>query len=428
MLKGVPQPGRAELTERAYAYQNPRLPFPLWLAARTPFARLWWPLEPEALKAKARRLTGLTEFGDLAPLDEPLRLLCLAFDEDAELHALGRLTVHSTLVGALVNRLRLEDLARRRPHVFERPVEAPIVIAGLQRSGTTFLHRLLARDPGLRSIPFWEALNPLPLGDVTAPVPAPDPRIEAGARALALIERVSPEIIKMHELENEAPDEELLLLAMGFASLFFETISPVPGYLPWYLTADHTPGYAYLRRTLQAMQWIRPAGERWLLRSPQHLEHLVPLTETFPDGTFVQTHRDPVRSVLSMASTLCHALRQNYFHPNPHLIGSHAADLTERLLRAALRDRSTTDPRFVDVHFTQLNADPLAIVHKVYKAAGMSLTDDAHRLMTVWYPRHRRGRHGIHQHVPADFGLHPDRLRERFAFYYEHFAVSHEGP
>ncbi|GAA0969285.1 sulfotransferase [Acrocarpospora macrocephala] len=421
MLKGIPRPRRADLTERALAFQNPRLPIPLRVAARLPFARMWWPLDASALKAKARRRTRLTDFGELAPLDVPLELLCRTLDEDAELHALGRLSTHYALLVALSNRLRLEDLARRRPQVFERPVTGPIVIAGLPRSGTTFLHRLLARDPGLRSIPFWEALNPMPFAE---PIQAPDPRIKAGARVLKFIRWNAPEA---QDRQNEAPEEEVMPLAMGFSSMFFETISPLPGYLPWYVTTDHTAGYVYLRRALQAMQWIRPAGERWLLKSPQHLEQFGPLTAAFPDGTFVQTHRDPIRSVLSLSATMSYASRQNYHHPDPHLIGRHVTDLTERLLRASVRDRARADRRFVDVHFAQLNADPMATVRRIYAATGTELTEETERLMTVWYPRHRRGRHGVHSYDAADFGLSVPALRERFAFYYDHFGVPREG-
>ncbi|GAA0375767.1 sulfotransferase family protein [Acrocarpospora corrugata] len=421
MLKGIPQPRRADLTARALAYQNPRLPIPMRLAALLPFARMWWPLDAAALKAKARRRTRLEDFGTLAPLDEPLERICGALDT-AELHALGRLGAHTTLLAALRNRLRLEELARRRPEIFSRPVTDPVVITGLHRSGMMFLHRLLARDPRFRSLPFWEAVNPLPFEEATARAASPDPRIKAGARVLSFLNWGSPEMIKMADLENDSPDEELMPLAMGFSSLFFEHL--VPGRLARYATAD----YAYLHRALQAMQWIRPGGPRWLLRSPQHLERFGPLTGTFPDATIVQTHRDPVRSVLSLAAMLSYGLRQSYPHPNPHLIGRHVADLTERLLQASVRDRGAADRRFVDVHFAQLNADPMATIRRIYAAADAELTPETERLMTVWYPRHRRGRHGVHTYEAADFGLNVHALRERFAFYSDRYGIPREGP
>ena len=42
-------------------------------------------------------------------------------------------------------------------------VRNPVFIIGHWRSGTTHLHNLLAADPGLRSLPYWESLEPVPI-------------------------------------------------------------------------------------------------------------------------------------------------------------------------------------------------------------------------------------------------------------------------
>src|SRR3712207_7573312 len=42
---------------------------------------------------------------------------------------------------------RSMEARKRVAEVFERPIIPPIVVLGLPRSGTTFLHRLLAVDP-----------------------------------------------------------------------------------------------------------------------------------------------------------------------------------------------------------------------------------------------------------------------------------------
>ena len=40
-------------------------------------------------------------------------------------------------------------------------IHPPIIILGLPRTGTTFLHRLLAQDPQNRGLYFWELIRPL---------------------------------------------------------------------------------------------------------------------------------------------------------------------------------------------------------------------------------------------------------------------------
>ena len=427
MLNGVPLPPRESLTDRGREFTYPKKPRLMRVAntALAPVAGRLWRLEPQALKAKARKVTGLSDFGDDAPLDEPLEILCRSLAEDTQINPMGRLSVYFVLLRNLINRLRLEDFAKRHPEVFERPVQPPIVVIGMPRSGTTFLQRLIAQDPGIRSLPFWELFNPLPPGNLDEPVPDPDPRIAEGAKALRFTYWRAPDLRFIHEMENETPDEEIPLLSMGFAAPLFEYMALVPQFVEWYLGVDHTDGYRYFHRLLQAMQHLRPAGERFVLKSPSHLEMLKPLLTAFPDATVVQTHRDPVTSVISLSSLVTYGQRANFNHPNPHLVGRLYADFVERLLRASVTDRPENDPRFVDVHFRPLIADPLAQLRRVYDTAGLNLTEPVRQRMLAWIDRDDEQR-VRHDYSAADFGLDVERLRERFAFYYERFDVPKE--
>ena len=62
-----------------------------------------------------------------------------------------------------VERLRLQDTWNRHPEIDEIKIEKPIVILGLPRSGTTHLLNLIAADKRLRSLPYWESLDPVEL-------------------------------------------------------------------------------------------------------------------------------------------------------------------------------------------------------------------------------------------------------------------------
>ncbi len=104
-------------------------------------------LEADALRQVAVDRTGLDDFGD-RDYEEALDILVAAFRDEAGLSPPGVVSMHTQLVQLLVNRLRLTDLLRRHPEIGEIPITAPIVIAGLPRTGTTHLHNLLARRPG----------------------------------------------------------------------------------------------------------------------------------------------------------------------------------------------------------------------------------------------------------------------------------------
>ena len=380
-----------------------------------------WPLHADALLALARRQTGLADFGD-APLEEPLRVLCDSLANEMLLSAAGRRSAHHRLLGILVTRLRLQDLWRRRPEILELEVPEPWFIVGLPRSGTTFLQRLLARDPGHRSAPFWEIMNPLPLGDIEATPPYPDPRIALAEQALEALHRVAPELVRMHEMQAEAPDEELGLLASGFCSMGFEFSFTVPSYVRYYAGQDHAAGYRQFRRVLQTLQWLR-GGRHWLLKAPSHMEQLRPLLAAFPDARVIQTHRDAVTATVSLASLTCHGVRNYFDDPDPRLVGRSLASAVERLLRAIDRDRAAGDARFFDVQFAALMADPLALVRRLYAANGRELASEAEQAMRDWLAANPRAKHGTHAYAAADFGIDIAERRQALDFYHQRFQV-----
>ncbi len=125
-------------------------------AAHLPIARL----DEESVLEAAVKETGLTDFGP-PYYREGLSRLLISAEEDADLHFVGRLAFRETVVNSLVNRLLLTETRKRTPEVFQRPFIPPIIVLGLPRSGTTFLHRLLALDPRHRGVPLWELVRPL---------------------------------------------------------------------------------------------------------------------------------------------------------------------------------------------------------------------------------------------------------------------------
>ena len=424
MLARVPLPQRDELTPHGLELAYPKLVWPLRALNRLgrSVAERQWPLGPEELRSKARAKAKLSDFGPWTCFDEPFEILCRSLTEELQLNNNGRSSLHGQLVGDLVNRLRLQDLATRRPEIFEEPVPAPVFVTGAMRSGTTFVQRLLSRDTRWRTLPLWEVTHPLPDGDLTAARKQPDPRIKISRIESRLANWILPEQGTMHEVSPEEPEEENLLLASGHCSSMFEALGLVPEYGRWFTAADHTEGYRHFKRYLQYLQWSRPAGDRWALKAPGHLEMLVPLFDTFGDATVVQTHRDPVNSVISFSNLIAYGARIYFDHPNPHLIGEFSADFVERLLRASIRDREVAGDRIVDILFHRLIEDPIREMNRVYEVAGRELDDVAEKAMREYAVAQDRAS-GRHHYAAEDFALSVPELRDRFAFYYDRFDV-----
>lgn len=375
-------------------------------------------LDADALRSRAAAELGLGDFGG-TEFEAPLEALLRALEASPVLSPVGRVMVHAQILQLLKNRLLLADLLRRHPEIHDIEIEAPIVIAGLPRTGTTHLHNLMAADPTLRSLPYWESLEP-----VLSPTEAeldPDPRLERTEMALWFVNETMPCFKRMHEMTTEHVHEEIQLLAMEFSTVLFETTVVVPDYRDFYLAHDQTPHYRYLKTVLQAMQFQR-GGSRWVLKSPQHLEQFGPLTEVFPDATFVVTHRDPVSVCISMATMIAYTARMQNEGFDPAAIGRYWADRLEVMLRACDHDRGLLPPeQSVDVSFDEFMADDISMVRRIYELAGHPFDDDTRAAMDAYMTGHPRGRLGPVEYHASDVGLDQDDLARRFDFYSRRF-------
>ena len=383
-------------------------------------------LEPEPLMAAAVDATGLDDFGDDA-FRERLDVLCHALRTEAGLSPAGITSSAGLITQLLSNRLLIEDAVVRHPEILDIEISRPIVICGLPRTGTTHLHNLMSADTRLRSLPYWESLEPvLPAAQEPAPG-EPDPRRARTEMALDVVNRTMPYFKRMHEMTVDHVHEEIQLLAIDFSTMLFETMAPMPSWRDYYLTIDQTPVYAYLYRILQVLTWLR-GGDRWVLKSPQHLEQFPVLAKTFPDGTFIVTHRDPVAVTVSTATMISYSARMNQERPDAVATGQYWAARIEDKLRACVRDREALPAaQSIDVRFHEFMADDLAMVGRIYELADQPMTNEARAAMEAFMTEHPRGRHGGVIYDLADFGLDADERYKALEFYIDRFDVELEG-
>jgi hypothetical protein len=383
-------------------------------------------LDPDSLMTTARADTGLEDFG-ADDFVERLEILCRALRQEARLNPAGVLAQSVFVTGLLRNRLLLEDLVARRPEILDQQIARPIIICGLPRTGTTHLHNLMSSDPALRSLPYWESIEPVPAEGEQQPGGDPDPRRERTEAGLAFLDLAMPEFKRMHEMTVDHVHEEIQLLAIDFSTMLFETIAPIPTWRDHYLARDQRPSYAYLKKILQALQWLR-GGTRWVLKSPQHLEQFPALLDVFPDATFVVTHRDPVSVTASMVTMIAYSLRLGHDPVDLPWVGDYWSDRLRRMLQSCVDARDVLPTaRTIDVRFDQFMADDVAMVRRIYQLADQPFGPEVETAMTTFMAANPRGRHGAVHYDLAQFGLDRAPLRQMFAFYVDRFAVSQEG-
>ena len=288
---------------------------------------------------------------------------------------LGRVVARRDLIGLLITRLRLRADRIRHPEIAGEHIAQPVFIVGLPRSGSTLLHHLLGQDPLTRVPQAWEVMYP-------SPPPAratydTDPRIAQATRQLRWIDWLAPDFKTIHPVGARLPLECIALMSASFRSTRFQAMYNVPSYEAWLEQGDMRPGYAFHRSVLQQLQWRVP-GARWMLKAPSHLFAIDALLHTYPDARIVQTHRDPVTvigSLASMSATLQGAFTDRL---QPDAIGREILRWTRGLERSMQLRHGGPLPadRFVDVHYHELTRDPMKVVRRIYTQFAMPFSRD----------------------------------------------------
>jgi hypothetical protein len=241
------------------------------------------------------------------------------------------------------------------------------------------------------------------------------------------MQAAAPLVAVMHPMEPDHVHEEIELQMPDFSSYTLEWVARAPRWRDHYLGHDQTLHYAYMKSVLQILQWCNPR-ERWVLKSPQHLEQLGPLLRTFPDATVVVTHRDPVAVVQSTVTMACYGARTAYRTTQPEWYRDYWIERIGALLDASLRDRQLlTEDHTVDVFFDQYMADEFGTVERVYDCAGIALTDQARSEISDYKEAHPRGGEGrVAYDLRRHFGVTPEEVRARFGAYLNAFPVRTE--
>jgi hypothetical protein len=383
-------------------------------------------LTVDAVCEAATARTGLDDFGP-DDFTERLGVQLGEMDADEDRTGLGRLLMFGDSVRYAANRLLVRDLVRRHPEILEIQIARPLIVVGLPRSGTTHLVNLLAADTRFRSMPLWESYEPVPNPKELAQVDGVDPRWTRCNGAWEAMQAAAPLVAAMHPMEPDHVHEEIELQQPDFSSYTLEWVARAPQWRDYYRAHDQTPHYAYMKTLLQILQWYRPR-ERWVLKSPQHLEQLGALLATFPDATIVVTHRDPVAVVQSTITMACYGARTAYRTPRPEWYRDYWTDRIGLLLDASLRDRSLLpEDRTVDVYFDEYMADEVGTLERVYRCGRMEFTDQARAEVADYRHAHPRGREGrVVYDLRRDFFTTPDEVRARFGAYLDRFPVRNE--
>jgi Sulfotransferase family len=394
-----------------------------WQTLGHGISRRLWLLESDSLCAEARRRTRLEDFGD-PPIEPALTILVNSLETEADLHPHGRLLMRVHLQELLETRLRLAQAWSVRLEALEASlIQRPIFITGMPRSGSTFLHELLAEDPENRVPRVWEVMFPIPFASKSPK--KVDPRVRKAEASLWWFRRLAPGADSVYPMRAWTPHECVAIHSYTLLSDEFVSTCHVPTYETFLHTADLEPTYVWQKRFLQYLQ-LGCSNRRWILKSPDHVYGLEKLLTVFPDAVVIQTHRNPVQ-VLRSQIRLTKVLEAMFARPHKHeqLAMSEARKIGEMVdYITRFRDAyPNVAAQFIDLTYPELVSDPLAVVRRIYERLDIRLTDvAAQRMQRLALSRSRYERRSVSS-TSADLGVDCSAETHRFEGYCSRFGI-----
>ncbi len=379
------------------------------------------PIDVDALMNRALKRAGRKDFADKSFL-EPLHRLIAACDAEACLSSFGRYALKLDVMRSLTNILRFDTAEDENPEILERPIVRPVFIMGLPRSGTTFLHTLLAQDDANAVPRAWQLMYPYP--PRRRFLPADLRRAEVNFQ-FRLFRFLSPQLNDLHPLSADAPQECSDITAQVFQSLRFDATYRIPSYQSWIAAHGHAAAYRFHRRFLKHLDAQEP-GRRWMLKCPDHVFALDTIRSIYPDAHFVFVHRDPAR-VLASVVKLNEVLRRPFARivnrkEIGEEVGAYWSEGANRMVAAAKAGSGD----ILHLHYKQIVSAPMTAVSQLYRHCGLELAPDARQRMQAWLARTPRNEGGQNRYKLSDFGLDAETLRARFSRYMEAFEVQPE--
>ena len=330
---------------------------------------------------------------------------------------------------ALGRRMQVHAYIQAHPEVLDAPVERPLIVLGMPRTGTTVISYLLDQDPARRSLLHWQCVHPIP--------PATTETLRTDPRCLALLEeqRKILEMVKQakmplpHWEDADGPTEDMFIHNQDFKGLSWDSFLPTDRYARWLFDeTDMTSTYEYQKRYLQVLQSTAPGT--WSLKMPSHSVHIEALLKVFPDARLIWAHRDPYKAT----GSLCNLWRL----PQSLVMNTELLDQTEmgraamwqmryhvdRPLRA--RDR-IGDERFFHMYYHEMMRDPMDVMRRIYEWADEPLTAETEARMRNWLAAHPQDLFALNTYSLDQYGLSVEQLEPVFAEYLDTFDIELEG-
>jgi hypothetical protein len=338
----------------------------------------------------------------------------------------GETKIRATLLMDATNRLESLRWLHDYPEIGQEPIQAPVFLMGLPRSGTTYFQYLFDRDHRFRLIRTWESSMP-------SPPPGFDPASVTSRRAAwAEMQKARGSFEgfeALHLYDEDGSDECHAFLQQSWGAAGLHNLFRVPEYFDWLMDElDLVETYRVHKRQLQCLQW-RSERKPWALKYPNHVIAMNEILQVYPDARFVMTHRDPAQVVGSISKMSWKLRGMHAAAPaDMHEVGRDMLHFIQRHIDRIMEfDRGPHGDRVVHVDYYALVADPVGRMRCIHAGLGIETPDDVAQSVSDWHAANPKNARGKNEYSLAQYGLDADAVREKFWPYISRFSIPTEA-
>ena len=320
------------------------------------------------------------------------------------------------------------------PQHMDQDVRQPVFIVGNFRSGTTLLHRLLAKDARFTGMKTWEIyvaptivqrklirwmmkINHLignPIGKIIN-------RFEKALRQYSYMHPTA-----LNEIEE---DSHIFLHTWSTYNIF--AFFPFPELIRKYIYYDEDipdeekeGDMTYYQELLKRHIYAN-GGKQYISKSPSFSPKVRTLHQKFPDAKFINLVRSPMRVIPSSVSMFSNHW-QTYGEPEEDYPQPATEVMQEQAKHWYLYPhqylKNMPADQYVMVRYQDLVADPKQVIESIYQRFGIAMTDEYRELLTLESDKAKQFK-SKHKYSLQKMGLDRTHLQKDFEAAIQEYGI-----
>jgi omega-hydroxy-beta-dihydromenaquinone-9 sulfotransferase len=294
-------------------------------------------------------------------------------------------------------------------------IEDPVFIIGFPRSGTTYIHRLLARDEQFTTIRFWEIAF------------APSITQKKVFKAIGRLDRklgspISTGILRWEETQFKnayhpvgffEPEEDDSILMHIFSSFFlifmfpfYDALRPLCRFDLELPEKDRHRIMNFYKSCVQRHLYVfGKDGQKFLSKNPAFSTRILSLKKSFPTARFIYMVRNPLESIPSEISHRFFWIDHFYSPLSTNSVRDYVMDMAKDYYRFPLNHLPKLPGwRHAIQDYDGLIKDPIMTIYQLYDRLGFSISDEFRTNLHL-NRRKASGYRSQHEYSPEKVGL-----------------------